>query len=673
MKQPSFNLPSSGESLDHKVAPREPLFWFRKFCILSKFSPNPEDVVREINFHPGLNIVWSKAADVTADDAQSRTAGHASGKTTLCRLLRGLLGEPHFVDADFLLSARKTCLGWWFAAEIRIGGESWCVARPLCDKGVLAARCEHLHDFLSNPGVPDREGFEEALMSAAREITPVREFPGGTQMQPWSFFPWFIRDQNAQFAAADDWGSSSGGGTGAPLLSGIEKSILMRSVFDPSVTEEVQLLDRSKSIETEIENQKRSAKAVRQMLGKDEERVAALFGDESFLNYQGDLWIAAAEAECNRKLDELRDACSETAEEHEAREAYLQASSEFDFRAEDYRAGVRRRKLFFKKNREYLNRAPTPPKEPPGEEEVMIMVRRHPERRFCGVEMERARECQCQLALENEARNPPDVESERNLAANLHSAPVALDCSDQYRRICTIADEAEAAYEEAKEACDNAEKRWLALKKAGEKERIKKAEMEGKKSEALERLRQDRAEEQRLSQEGIAYAVEKKEVLDRLADIRKASSRSLGAFRQCFNETLRFVYGESATGEVQMRKGKIRLGASVGNSTRNGAALNAGNVVCFDLALLALAADGKCTHPGFLVHDGPRVADLSPAIYRRYFEFAQVLANRGDSPNFQYIVTTTTNPPEEFQGDDYVVCRLDASTVDGRLLRRNLS
>lgn len=78
-------------------------------------------------------------------------------------------------------------------------------------------------------------------------------------------------------------------------------------------------------------------------------------------------------------------------------------------------------------------------------------------------------------------------------------------------------------------------------------------------------------------------------------------------------------------------------------------------------------------HPRFLLHDGPRVADLSPSIHQRYFEFAADLEKRaGGKPNFQYIITTTEPPPPEFQVEPYLRLRLDASRPEDRLLKRDL-
>ena len=73
----------------------EPLFWICEVRFLSKFSPEPESEIRRINFRKGLNIVWAIPPNEYHAEDDQRIAGHATGKTTLCRMIRYLLGESN--------------------------------------------------------------------------------------------------------------------------------------------------------------------------------------------------------------------------------------------------------------------------------------------------------------------------------------------------------------------------------------------------------------------------------------------------------------------------------------------------------------------------------------------------------------------------------------------------
>ncbi|TAY60374.1 hypothetical protein [Rhizobium leguminosarum] len=98
------------------------------------------------------------------------------------------------------------------------------------------------------------------------------------------------------------------------------------------------------------------------------------------------------------------------------------------------------------------------------------------------------------------------------------------------------------------------------------------------------------------------------------------------------------------------------------------------NIPCLntDLAALTLAMEGRTLHPDFLLHDSPREADLGRSLYSEIFHFAQSLEDVGPSPLFQYIITTTTEPPEEFRNVPWLRLQLQGSPEEDRLFRVNL-
>ena len=74
-----------------------------------------------------------------------------------------------------------------------------------------------------------------------------------------------------------------------------------------------------------------------------------------------------------------------------------------------------------------------------------------------------------------------------------------------------------------------------------------------------------------------------------------------------------------------------------------------------------------------MYHDGPRVSDLAATIFKQYFWYAHQLEKMAESePSFQYIITTTEPPPEELQKLPWLVCKLDATSPETRLLKCNL-
>ena len=70
----------------------EPLFWIREIRLLAKWGAEGTDEIRRINLRKGLNVIWSPPREIV-DNEDQRISGHASGKTTFCRMLRYVLGD----------------------------------------------------------------------------------------------------------------------------------------------------------------------------------------------------------------------------------------------------------------------------------------------------------------------------------------------------------------------------------------------------------------------------------------------------------------------------------------------------------------------------------------------------------------------------------------------------
>jgi hypothetical protein len=108
---------------------------------------------------------------------------------------------------------------------------------------------------------------------------------------------------------------------------------------------------------------------------------------------------------------------------------------------------------------------------------------------------------------------------------------------------------------------------------------------------------------------------------------------------------------------------------------RESSATSTVQILAFDLAALLLAAEGESFHPGLLIHDSPREADMAPDVYQRFFLYLKEVEKAyGDrQPNFQYIITTTEPPPEDVIKKPWLIARLDASNPETRLLGVDLA
>ena len=95
-------------------------------------------------------------------------------------------------------------------------------------------------------------------------------------------------------------------------------------------------------------------------------------------------------------------------------------------------------------------------------------------------------------------------------------------------------------------------------------------------------------------------------------------------------------------------------------------------VVIFDLAVLSLSIEGRTYFPGLLLHDSPREADLDVSIYHRLFGLVQKMEQSGSAPLFQYVITSTTKPPDALVDGEWLRLTLHGAPASERLLRTDL-
>jgi hypothetical protein len=162
----------------------------------------------------------------------------------------------------------------------------------------------------------------------------------------------------------------------------------------------------------------------------------------------------------------------------------------------------------------------------------------------------------------------------------------------------------------------------------------------------------------------------------------EAERAALGAFRdkqarvfvrlsEKFDPIVRRLVGPDAKGRVTLRGNGLEPNVNMGGD-RTTAAIDSLKVLAFDLAVLCLSIEGATHVPAFLIHDSPREADLGLSIYHRLFRLVTEIEGSDDLPQFQYIITTTTRPPEDLAVEPWLRLTLQGSPGTERLMRRNL-
>lgn len=154
----------------------DPVFWIEEVRLLKSFSPDTKEQIREpITFQKGLNIIWAPAPPMH-QRKEINFAGHAAGKTTLCRLLRYLLGEHNTAAPEVKDAIEENFRDGWIVGKIHILEKTWIVARPLHHATRPRARCiqsDSIDELLSNPETHlSFDAFQNDL--AAATIAPLR-------------------------------------------------------------------------------------------------------------------------------------------------------------------------------------------------------------------------------------------------------------------------------------------------------------------------------------------------------------------------------------------------------------------------------------------------------------------------------------------------------------------
>jgi hypothetical protein len=105
---------------------------------------------------------------------------------------------------------------------------------------------------------------------------------------------------------------------------------------------------------------------------------------------------------------------------------------------------------------------------------------------------------------------------------------------------------------------------------------------------------------------------------------------------------------------------------------RSTPAIDLVKVLAFDLATLCRSIEGATKLPALLLHDSPRSSDLGLSIYHELFHLMRELENLDSVPQFQYILTTTSRPPDDLADDERVRLKLHGAPAASRLFGRDL-
>lgn len=164
-------------------------------------------------------------------------------------------------------------------------------------------------------------------------------------------------------------------------------------------------------------------------------------------------------------------------------------------------------------------------------------------------------------------------------------------------------------------------------------------------------------------------------IKDTVEELRRDHVANEQKFSDAFADAVRAAMGGKVEPSISLTDRGFTLSVKR-KGELSGAALETIKVLAFDLAAMVLSVEGVGYHPRFLIHDGPREADMARLIYERFFLYARKLEQSfddSDDASFQYIITTTTPPPKDMQREDeWLRMTLNTTQTNERFLREDL-
>ncbi|MFY0568946.1 hypothetical protein ACN28E_34705 [Archangium lansingense] len=595
--------------------------------------------VRDIPFRRGLNIVSSPAGPT----AQQVSTGHAAGKTLLCRQLRYCLGEDTFADPADTTAIRSRFPNGGVGAEIRLCGETWVVRRGFGSRADdRAKRGERIEDLADDAYRGTYDTFRAELESFAfndghRQLLKALEDVD----VPWPYvLAWLTRDQECRLDGLTHWRHPESS-SHSPVrkaaaetrlnvlrvalgLYSVQSNAARRRVSDASLAvsaaesearqceERFKVLRKDLALALNLDEAKVWPPPPVELLQDEQIALEAHVRQLDGLLDQRIREVRAVEITQQQKADEQ--AFEATKAEHAEVEQQIEAAT--DTVAID----KERLKLLSKDSSDAW---------------AALRRAKHPTCPYddTPIDVEKAKFV-CPLP------RLPDAAATKQIAEDSEELrkKVADELATHERDIAKLKGRRAALSTRIKNFESRIAAHQFAIANASQDSQAAWAAKGTLRNfvAAAKSLDEARVVEKREKEAQKLILEQKNEHL---------TSYSTFALTKWFDVLVKQIVAQEAMGEVSL-DGKGLHATIQWRGRRRSVALNSLRIVLFDLAAMLCAVEGTSSAPAFLLHDSPREGDLDPWTYARLFETVFAFGEDEDSAPFQYIVTTTTEPPQ---------------------------
>jgi len=645
-------FPRAEFSITPEAGRTEPRLWVRRLAIWS----DPSTIIRDIRLKRGLNIIWSPDPR-TADAAM----GHGGGKTMFCRLLRYCLGEDSFASETQRHRIAEKLPKGYAGAEIMLNGQLWAVVRALGPRRRdIVIENVSLEDALRQSSSPTGiepllEAITGTILGDAAKLMPF----GVGESRAWeAVLAWATRDQECRFGDHLRWRDpNTDSRSPVRQLGSSELLMIVRALIGALTMEEISTQQRVEEDEKEAATQRQEIERLSWQLARARSSLVSKLGAPEKANPQSPMETEAFKAMAVEGLARaLKLPTGHTTTDVDKARRERDAVAEDSRRLENELSNTRTR-LDEKSRSLAMMRAEH------GGVWNQLVTEENPICPICEVPIDRALAEGCGISTAT-----CDLHALQKSIAKLREHVQAEEI--EMRRLRNTVPDLERNIALATRQLQPLEQTVKALERA-ERERsasVRNARAlvyEVERYEAL--IAEEAATEKtagtiskRLDEMRVTLSADRASVYDRIRHLSLLFSDVLGEL----------VPGE-IKGEVKLDGNGLSLKVELGGE-RSTAAIDSLKVVAFDLASLAMSIEGLTHLPAFLLHDSPREADLGLSIYHRLFEFARNLQRFGPAPLFQYIVTTTTEPPKEFLDEEWRRLTIRGAPASERLLMVDL-
>lgn len=660
-----------------------PDVWIQRVALLSRIVPEPAFIREVITLRKGLNIIWAEEPE--SEDIGGDIAGHSAGKTTLCRILRYILGEKTFSNKANTLAIKKAFPNGYVAAELYVKGQLYAVLRPLGENrnsyvlkdGTIKQVIKDRGEVAYQDNYPVKLGLDQfiedfATTSVVRTNEPIQ----------WGhILAWCARDQEARFQNIHDWRSSR---------SESEWPSFRFPKSDPLFVMRVAL---GLFLPDELKSEESLAEITRKLTEAESELEKAKREPEYWRDHH------------NMKLrEQLADIIPES--KREIADAPLQGGDLFpDLKRLTDKAAY----VLGGQQDEDDKRLETVVQTITLRQEEIFGLRNDLKGLQALFKVDDVATGELKNAQSSDQTAKSQIEEAQHQLCPFGDLLIG-NCSHVKERQSKFTGTADRnAVHSAKELENReAERKKVDLQITKLKMLIKSKEDEvtrlTKDSDTLKTARTERTNlktdlstnlqalivwtERAVNPRAFEKLAAKSQEIDSLKEqitAKQAALNQLIAEHDENRDLLSLIFSASAKsvlpsaaydGVVKFQDRELDFKITK-KGTMSGEAMETLAVLLGDLSCLVFnSLSEKSLLPGIMIHDSPREADLGLRLYHRFIRFVadldQSFAETTGCP-FQYILTTTTPPPESLKRSDAVRLQLDAAIEDGLLLRTDLS